>query len=401
MFIIRGLGVGVSALGSIWVARTLGPEKLGISAFAFGMVGFVTLAASLNQDYNFVRRGKQLPDGVNLGDFVSEVFSLRLGLALMLVAAGIACLLVLQPAPVWFLAIGAGIFLAVIQSNDAGWILQVRGRMPRFFMAISIQGVLNGLLWMALIRPSWPAGSDLALACVGCTCGLSFAWWSACRDGIRIRVSLANFLAGFRLLREGRWLVLMGFGTYAITSAEIPLIGTLASVEDLGLYRTAMQLINVINPFIPLLFFRLYPRLIELQRESPELVLGEQWRAFARVVMFGGPLVVGAFVLSPFVYPIIFGEVFAPAAMPFAVLFTAKVLAVGVNVFMWGGFARKMDKYVVLLVLGVSLLSLGMNALLIPHLGIMAAAMVNCGAQALLLCGNMAVMVLSHRRATA
>lgn len=391
----------MSALGSIWVARTLGPEKLGISAFVFGMVNFVTLAANLNQDYNFVRRGKHLPDGVSLGDFVSEVFSLRLGLALMLIATGIACLLFLQPEPVWFLAIGAGIFLAVIQSNDAGWILQIRNRMPRFFMAISIQGVLNGLLWIALIRPTWPAGSDMALACLGCAAGLSFAWWSACRGGIRIRVNLANFLAGFRLLREGRWLVLMGFGTYAITSAEIPLIGALASVEDLGLYRTAMQLINVINPFVPLLFFRLYPRLIELQRDAPELVFGEQRKAFLRVILVGTPLVAGAFALSPFIYPLIFGQVFAPAAMPFAVLFTAKVFSVGVNVFMWGGFARKMDKYVVLLILGVSILSLGMNALLIPRLGIMAAAMVNCGSQALLLCGNLVLMIVSHRRLTA
>jgi len=84
--------------------------------------------------------------------------------------------------------------------------------------------------------------------------------------------------------------------------------------------------------------------------------------------------------------------------LPFAVLFTSKVLSVGVNVFMWGAFARHLDKQVVLLTLGISLLSLGANILLIPQIGIIGAAIVSAAAQGALLAGSIVVMIRSDRR---
>jgi len=385
----------MSGLGGIWVARALGPEKLGISTFVFGMVNLLTLLASLNQDNNYVRRGFNLPPGETLGSLVGQVYSLRLGMAMLLVAAALTSLAFIRPDSVWFLAIAVGVVLVLMQSNDAGWILKLRDRMPMFFVAISIQGMITGGLYILFIRPDWPAGSDLALACVGSAAGLLLAWWWACRGVESIKVSPANFLGGCRLLREGSWLVVMGIGMYLLTSAEIPLIGLLASVEDLGIYRSALQLINVINPFVPLFFFRLYPKLIELQRDSPLLVLGEQLKSFGLVISVGGPLIIAAFLGAPLIFPIIYKQAFAPAALPFAILFTGKVLSVGVNVFMWGGFARHLDKQIVLLTLGVSLLSLGANFILIPKIGIMGAALVSASSQAALLVGSIGVMIRS------
>ncbi len=393
----RGLGVAVGAIGGIWVARTLGPEKLGISTFLLGLLGLGGVLTSLNQDYNFVRRGKALPPGSSLDELVDQVFSLRFGLGVILAAIAFLALLIWRPDPVWYLPAGVGLVMLVLQSNDAGWILQLRNRMPRFFVALSLQSIVTGSLCIAFIRSDWPAGSDLAFALAGNALGFWLIWRWACGGPIRIRVSFSNFLAGLQLLRGGPWLALMGLGMYLVGSAEVLLIGALASVEDLGIYRTAMQFINVINPFVPLFFYRLYPQLIELQQDDPTAVLGAQFAAFGRVVLFGLPLVIGAFLLAPYVYPLVFGEAFASAALPFAILFTAKVVAVGVNVFMWGALARHLDRSVVLLLLGTSVVTLGLNFLLIPQIGMVAAAGVNLLAQLILLAGNVAFMFHSNR----
>jgi len=387
----------MAAVGGIWAARTLGPEKLGISTFVFALANLVVVLTSLNQDFNLVRRGKSLRDPQDLNNLISQVFSLRLGLCLFLLLFAFCIVALNGFSEVWYLAIAGGSVMALAQSNDAGWILQLRDRMPRFFVAISLQGVFTGLFSVALIRSWWPAGSDLMIAGFGALVGAAFAWFWALRGmPSGLRVGIRQFCEGVRLLKGGRWLVLMGLGTYLLSMAELPLIGALASVEDLGVYRAAMQFINVVNPFVPLLFYKLYPLLIDLQQSNPSRVLPTQFAALGRVVLFGLPLILLSFLLAPIVYPLVFGPEYAAAALPFAVLFAAKVCSVGVKVFMWGAFARHQDRAVVLSVLGIAAMALCANAVLIPRTGILAAALVNLGGQALLLAATVTIMLKSR-----
>jgi O-antigen/teichoic acid export membrane protein len=397
VFAARALGVALAALGGIWVARSLGPEKLGMSTLVLAFVTFVGGLTSLNQNYNFVRRGKNQPAGASLEELVGDVFSLRLGLALVLLVAGLVGISLINVGSEWYLAIAAGIFLALLQSNDAGWVLQLKDRMPWLFIAISAQSALTGVLCIALIRPNWPAGSDLAMGCFGALALFMISWWFACGGWPPgFRISLKGFLRGVRLLKGGRWLALMGVGGLLVSTAELPMISALASVEELGVYRTALQFINVINPFVPLFFYRLYPQLIDLQREAPSELLKTQFRALGKVLLFGAPLAVAAFLLAPLVYPLLFGPAFSGAAMPFAILLSAKIVSVGGSIFMWGGFAGHRDCEVVLSTLAIACLSLGLNWLLIPSIGLVGAAMANLAAQVLLLGAYMAVVVRSR-----
>ena len=398
VFAARALGVVLTALGGIWVARALGPEKLGVSTLVFAFVTFVGGLTSLNQNYNFVRRGKNQPTGTSLEELVGDVFSLRLGLALFLLASGLVGISLINVGSEWYLAIAAGVLLALLQSNDAGWVLQLKDRMPWLFIAISAQGAVAGVLCIALIRPNWPAGSDLAMGCFGALAAFIISWWFACGGWPPgFRISLKGFLRGVRLLKGGRWLALMGVGGLLVSTAELPMISALASVEELGVYRAALQFINVINPFLPLFFYRLYPQLIDLQREASDELLQTQFRALGKVFLFGIPLAVLAFVLAPWVYPLVFGPAFSGASLPFAILFAGKVVSVGANIFMWGGFACHRDREVVLSTLAIACLSLGLNWLLIPRSGLVGAAMVSLTAQFLLLSTYMAVVVRSRQ----
>lgn len=400
VFMMRGIGVALAALGGIWVARVLGPEKLGMSTFVLAFVGLAGTLTSLNQNYNFVRRGKNVAGEPALNKLIGDVFSLRLAIALLLASAGLVAVAVTGIREAWYLAIGAGVVMALAQANDAGWVLQLRGRMPWLFVAMSLQSGLTGLLCIALIRPDWPAGSDLVMGAVGSVACFALAWWFACGGWPPgFQVSAHGALDGLRLLKGGRWLALMGLGTFVLSTAEMPLIGFLASVEELGVYRTALQFINLMNPFLPLFFYKLYPQLIELQQASPSAVIPTQFRALGRVALFGVPLIAGAFLLAPWVYPLVFGPAFAGAAMPFAILFAGKVASVGANIFMWGGFARHRDREVVLVTLAVACLSLAMNVVLIPRIGLIGAAMVSCLAQCVLLGGYIMVMFRSSAKA--
>jgi O-antigen/teichoic acid export membrane protein len=396
LFVARAMGVGLSALGGIWAARVLGPEKLGISTFVMAFVGLAGTLTNLNQNYSFVRRGKSMPDSDQLNYLIGNVCSLRLGLGLTMAAVAIFAAAILRVEPTWHLAIAAGVIMALAQSNDAGWVLQLRERMPWLFIAFSLQSGIGGILCITLIRADWPAGSDLLMGAVGSIASFTFAWWFACDawpPGFRL--SLRGAFAGLRLIKEGRWLALMSIGTFIHSTAELPLIGYFANVEELGIYRTALQLVNVLNPFIPLLFYNLYPRLIELQKSAPQHVVAAQFSALQRVGFFGTPLVVSGFVLAPFVYPVIFGQEFAEAALPFAFLLAAKVVSVGSNIFMWGSFARHLDRIVVLFTLAVACLSLVLNILLIPLAGLVAAAIVNCSVQCLLLLAYVLIAIYS------
>ncbi len=58
MIATRGVGLAVAAAGSIWAARCLGPEKLGISGMILSLLAPVGLLVDLNQDVALVRRYK-------------------------------------------------------------------------------------------------------------------------------------------------------------------------------------------------------------------------------------------------------------------------------------------------------------------------------------------------------
>jgi len=398
VFVARALGVALAALGGIWVARMLGPEKLGMSTLVFALVTFVGGLTSLNQNYNFVRRGKNLPAATSLDKLVGDVFSLRLGLVVILLAAGFIVFSFSGAGSQWYLAIFAGAILALLQSNDAGWVLQLEDRMPWLFIAISAQSAITGVLCIALIRPDWPAGSDLAMGCFGAAVAFGISWWFACgRWPPRFHIGVKGFVQGVRLLKGGRWLALMGVGGLLVSTAELPMISALASVEELGVYRAALQFINVVNPFLPLFFYKLYPQLIDLQREAPSELLNTQFRALGKVVLFGVPLAGAAFFLAPWVYPLVFGPAYSGAALPFAILFSAKIVSVGCSIFMWGALAGHRDREVVLSTLVIACLSLSFNWLLIPQMGLVGAAMVNLTTQILLLSAYIAVVVCARR----
>lgn len=385
--------MGVAAVGAIYAARVLGPEKLGISTYVFGLVTLGGMLAELNINNELVRRGRHPHSGETLDDLVSQVFTFRLVVSLLCALAGILAFLILRPGAEWLLASAAGVVLVVFQGNQAGWLLQLRKNMPRYFAALSVQGIVTGLLMVALIRGSWPAGSDLALGVIGAGLAFYLMWKWALPPGCRIRLSMANLLRGAQLLHGAKWLILMGVGLYVLNSAEVLLIGSLAGVEELGQYRAAMQLIGVVNPFLPLFFHALYPQLIDLQKTDPTSVLPHQLVNFGRLALLGVPAVLVVSAAAPFFYPLVFGAGYAQAAMPFSLLFAAKIVSVGVSIFMWGILARKLDHWAVVVTLGCASISLVLNLLLIPALGVVGACVINLGSQALLLLSCLFVMM--------
>jgi len=386
----------MAAVGAIHAARSLGPDKLGVSAYVFGLVTLGGMLAELNINNELVRRGRHPRHGESLEELISQVFTFRLVVSLFCGLAGIAALLVLRPGAEWLLAAAAGIVLVIFQGNQAGWLLQLRKSMPRYFAALSVQGIITGLLVVGFVRSSWPAGSDLAFGVVGTGVAFFLMWKWALPPGCRIRISAANFFLGASLLRGAKWLVLMGVGLYFLNSAEVLLIGSMAGVEELGQYRAAMQLIGLVNPFLPLLFHALYPQLIDLEKTNPAAVVPLQFASLGQLAVFGIPVAITAFLAAPYLYSTVFGAAYAQAALPFSLLFASKIVSVAVSIFMWGILARKLDHLAVLVTLGCGALSLLLNLLLIPSVGVVGACAVNLSAQSLLLLCCILVMTAAR-----
>ena len=398
LFLLRALGVGLSALGTIHVARVLGPEKLGISTFVFGFVLQAGMLIDLNQNYEIVRRGKNDADKTSLDRLIAEVFSYRLTIAICLTLIGLIGVVCMRPSSQWTLAIACGFALIFFQGNHAGWLLQIHGKMAQYFSALSIQGIVTGLLALAFIRADWPAGSDLAVGLVGSMLAFALAWRWALHGKHRLALSPRHAWNGMMILKSGKWLALMGIATYLLSSLEVLLIGALCPIEELGQYRTATQLINLINPFLPLLFNKLYPELIELEKTASTSVFPLQCKLALQTLLVGAPIVLLAFLLAPHIYPLIFGQAYAAAALPFVILVGSKILSVAVNIFMWGVFARHLDRKAVLLTFISAAIGISANVLLIPRWGAVGACSVNLLAQLILLAGYALVMRSSTTR---
>lgn len=98
MITTRGIGLAVAAAGSIWAARCLGPEKLGISGMVISVVAPMTLLVDLNQDVSLVRRYKSYETDEARAQLIRKTFIFR-GLLCLAYMAVIACLIAITGLP--------------------------------------------------------------------------------------------------------------------------------------------------------------------------------------------------------------------------------------------------------------------------------------------------------------
>jgi O-antigen/teichoic acid export membrane protein len=153
--------------------------------------------------------------------------------------------------------------------------------------------------------------------------------------------------------------------------------------------------------FLSMIPMLLYPRFLEWQKVSPDLLYRNQWKLF-RVMSIGAlALTAAAFLLSPVVYPMIFGAEFARASIPFAMLVGSICIILLNNLFSYGLWSQGKDRSMLGISIVAAVTSLCLNFLVIPRFGMTGAAAVNIIAEGLILGLTIRATVINYRKVKA
>lgn len=382
----QSLAKVVAFFASVWATRCLGPQKLGLSGMVIAMMGQLWLFATPFLDIHLTRRFKALKSEEERKTLISVVFTWRLAVCLVLgaIALPIALLALKND---WMLATIAAFPLLLFVSNPATWLLMAQEKMPAHSKSTAIQSIITGLLYVAVFRPGQAVGSDVAVLAAATGVGWLYGWWAALGRVWPAPLNFRQLKAMLPVLSEGRWLIAAMLCATFTQSLETPLLGALASLPELGQYRTAQSLTAVVAQFLAFVPTLLYPRFIEWHKLGGNIL----WRRQLKLAGAAGAVtllaVIVCFAISPLTYRVLYGPEFERAAYPFAILMVAKFIALISGIFTWGLWAQSEDRRIAQLMAPIAILSLALNVLLIPRLGMFAAAGINLLSEALLLAG--------------
>lgn len=383
----RIAGLAAGALGSIWAARCLAPEKLGISGMvnAYGTQAFLLvhmgLAPLLIREYKSTST-----EGVSLRDgLISETTSYRLVVALMLSIIWAAACVVLRLPEDWWLATAMGILSLIASALTADWVLQAQENQVTQQRLAAFGGFLSALLLFGFIRRDSPAGSDLAISTIVVLVVCVVTWCIALNGKHRIALSLGRAFAGLPRLWKGRWLFLSGILIYIYVRLQVPMLGWLRSTEELGQYRSALQVANGVQPLLALVPALLYPRMIAWSKISKAFLWNKQIEIAGILALISAICIAVTFVTIPLIYPILFGPAFQAAALPCCLLIASHFVVLVNGVFSYGLWSLEKDFTMLVIMAVTAATSLALNLMLIPKFGMLAAAAITVFAELLIL----------------
>lgn len=384
MTVLRFIGLGIGAVAQIYATRQLGPEKLGISGMALATVAQGSILVTLGANTLLVREYKEAQTEEQRTKLISAAFTLRTiitaGLGLVLLAA----LPWLWPYPEYLLATACVLPLIFFENNQALWVLQAKERVHLQFCASLAGTLVSAILIFAFIRPLSPTGSDMLVAVAGAVVVFGLSWCFAHRTlpGLKLDWDAIGKLAG-----GTKWLFLSAIVTYGYTRFDQPMVGWFRSGEEMGVYRSAWQITNALQPFLTIASLLLYPKLISWKMVSP-IFLWQQQRRIS--IPFAGSFIIASsliWIAIPPAYPYIYGDAFAAAAIPCAILLTARLVAVVNVVYGYGLWAMGKDKLMLSLMTLCAVASISANLWVIPNYGIIGAALINLFSEVFVLLG--------------
>ncbi len=382
-----GLSRLVTVAGAAWMTRCLGPDKLGISTMIVATAGQMVLVVTFSLDNLFIRRYKNAATEQERAGWIELAMSQRFYFSLILGLAGILVAWLLHPPSQWWLGIIASLPILVLSSISPLWVNIAQEDVPANFKALSIGAVFMAVLFFIFFRPGQATGSDVVVMALQLALQFVLMTRAALKRLWPLPIHWRKVREFWPVLREGRWLFVSGLVTYVYINLELPMLGYLSSLAECGKYSVATKLVSAAQQVLSLAPLLLFPRFVEWRKLGVDVLWRKQLQLAAIFLALGLPFCVLAFLLSPFVFRLLYGAPFAGAAIPFAVLFTSKIVAVLNGLFTQGLWAQSEDRKVFWVVLPTAMISFVCNFLLLPRYGMSAACGVNLLSEVLVLAG--------------
>ncbi len=372
---VTGLLIGA------WIARHLGPHNIGEMAQVMALVGFVAPLATLGLDALCVKRLIDLPSEAT--STLATVFIMRL-VAGMLAWCGVMSYawLAVGDSTLWlYLAIfGATLMFSATDTIDLWFQSALKSRLTVFSknLAFFITAALRVGLVLAESELIW----FIAAAAFEVALGALFLLLTFLReDAERMQRFRPSAKIGKELLLAGWPVVVSGLLIATYMKVDQVLIGALLTKDQLGHYSVAMRLIDVWQ-IIPLALVPSFaPLIAQLKLEGCAPYEKKNVLVFRLVFYVGVAGAAMTALLSPFLVGLLFGEQYA-AAVPVVQVAALSLpgMFLGVALGPWV-VNEGLMKFSMIRALTGAAVSVGMNLMLLPKLGIIGAALSLVAAQ--------------------
>lgn len=360
-----------SMLSTVLLARAVGPEHLGVFAFAFASIGFLGILIDLGAK-NIINR-EIAQDFSKAGAMVMAGMHLRLILSVLLVA-GVNVAMSFLPCPPLTkdLLRLASLSLLLSFSSVVASVFEVRLRMGPPSLITVASSVLK-VAAFALVAATWP---DVRMFVVAGLCAsvanVAALIWQARKQVVfssRLRPDIWGYL-----LRESWPLLLAGLCNMTYMRIDQVMLYPLLGPLEAGFYSTAVRLAELLR-IVPSTFMVSMAPVLSRDAVGPS---GCLHRSYSLTVKYIGIAILGLILALEAgggdVIRLVFGAAYGPAARPLAPLIMAEFFValqmIDYNAIVSVGRQR------VLFHAGVTaaLLNIGLNLVFIPRWGMMGAA---------------------------
>ena len=384
----RIMGLAFGFFGSAWAARCLGPRNFGISGMVLGVVVQASLVLGLMNETVLIREYKNAPDVETKTRLVQVSMGFRL-IACLIISMVAAILLAFHLLPDDYHFAG-WLFLPimVLTGFQPLWVFQAAERQHFQSIIAVIQPFLTATLYFIFFKPGMSAGADLAVK-TAILAIVIWIYWGALFRWLPLKGKCFNkryWEMVKSLIARSRWMFAAGLAINVYALLDLPMVGWLYSLEELGKYRTAVSIMGAAQSIFDIAPAILYPRFLEWKKMGEEVL----WRRQVKLAwIFSGLGAVGtilAFFIMPTIYPVVFGPAFSRAAIPCVILLGSKCLIMVTTILYMGLVTDpRYDKKVFLITLLTAVLSLASNLIFIPKFGMYAAAFTNVASEVLVL----------------
>lgn len=353
------------------ISRIIGPDKFGVINFASSFMAYFTLLIGFGFDLSATRQIAARPDDEeNRNRVFSEVFGCQLLLLALSVVIFSICMLTVPQLRAESAVAFFSFLICISTVLTQNWLFQAMQDLSK----IAVLNIISKLVFTILVLLAVRNKSD-------------YGWYPVVFNGVNILIAAISFgwalkrykirlvAVPFRRLMRHLWeektvfLSLVVINVY--TTTNVVILGFYTDASQVGYYASAQRLIAVVQSLLTMpLYQAFYPYIGKAFGESREKGMLIVRKLVPMILLFTGAACLALYLLGPWILVAFYGEKFAPAVAAIRIMAFLPMIVCINNVYAIQVMLNlKMDKYFLRVTGVAAILSIGLNMLLLPHLG--------------------------------
>lgn len=355
-----------------YAVRCLGPENFGISGAIYLSAVYVALLAHFGFDAVVVRQ--IAAQKAQAHQIAAPILSFRATVLLALsLAWGAACFIFVPAHYLWLWLLGV-IFLWT-QGLNFFFVFQGLEEMGWHYATIALQSGVSALLIFLFFSPGMPLGADLVVTSLASLLALLMAVGVYAHKTKQFPMGRWEMAAIMPALRESwRYWMLSVLG-FTITNAQVPLLATMVTARDVGLYRSGYAIAMAVDILFSSLYSLFLPRLAIWLEQGRETFQKKLTQTVLLCLLLGGSLTLLLCFCAPLIYKALLGDAFLEGVTVFQVLMLTRCIALVAQPYSQALIAFRHDSAVFRSGLFAAALYLFLALVTVPMYGMLAMAL--------------------------